>query len=242
VDDAEKARRAFSFGETAATYDRVRPGYPVAAVRWLAEGIPGSAVADVGAGTGKLTRLLVAEGLDVTAVEPEPGMRAVHTGTPVVEGSGEQLPFADGSLDLVTYGQSFHWTTRELAVAEAARVLRPGGSLGLIWNGMDVSVDWVRELDEITGTQHRTHDSDPAQLLPAVPELAPEEEARFSWFHELPEDDLAVLAGTWSWVSTLLDAERSVVLAKVADLARKVSVGGVVRIPEDALCVRARRS
>ncbi len=233
--------RAFSFGATAATYDRVRPGYPLEAVRWLAEGIPGWTVADVGAGTGKLTRILVSAGFDVTAVEPDPGMRAQLTGSPVVDGRGEALPFADASLDLVTYGQSFHWTSRPEALAEAARVLRPGGSLGLIWNGLDISVDWVAELNEITGQQHRRDERAAGPLLDPTEGLAPEEEATFHWEHEVATDDLAVLASTWSWVGTLPTAERFAVLRKVDDLAMRVAVDGIVRLPEDTLCLRARR-
>ncbi|MBA2774343.1 MAG: class I SAM-dependent methyltransferase, partial [Nocardioidaceae bacterium] len=67
--------RALTFGQMAEEYDRWRPGYPDAAVDWLAPPAPGR-VADVGAGTGRLTSLLLSRGLTVEAVEPDPRMRA----------------------------------------------------------------------------------------------------------------------------------------------------------------------
>src|ERR1019366_6678869 len=132
--DELTARRAKSFGPVAATYDRVRPGYPPDGVSWLlAEA--------AAAGTGALTRDLVARGLDVVAVEPDPHMRAVlESRVPradVRAGSAEELPVDDGDVDVVIGAQMWHWVNLERATAEVARVLQPGGTLGLLWNLRD---------------------------------------------------------------------------------------------------------
>src|SRR6202035_3138514 len=115
-----------SFGPVAATYDRVRPGYPHDAVTWsLADGVRNVAgrqgegrrvrlrVLDIGAGTGALTHHLVSRGLDVVAVEPDPQMRAVLAErvprADVRAGSAEDLPLEDGEIDAVVGGQMWHW-------------------------------------------------------------------------------------------------------------------------------------
>ena len=152
---AEKDARARSFGAAADAYERARPGYPDAAIDWL---VPEGArtVLDLGAGTGKLTRTLVARGLEVAAVEPLVEMRttlawAVPEVT-ALEGTAEAIPLEDDSVDAITVAQAWHWVDPERATAEAARVLRPGGTLGLIWNRRDERVDWVQQLGEVMGS------------------------------------------------------------------------------------------
>lgn len=132
---------ARSYETIAELYERVRPTYPQEAVAWLVDqlGINAtSTVLDLGAGTGKLTRMLVPLAGHVTAVEPGPEMlaqlaRAVP-GAQAVLGAAEAIPLADGSVDAVVCGQSFHWFREDEAVPEIQRVLRPGGGVGLIWN------------------------------------------------------------------------------------------------------------
>ena len=137
---------ANSFGVAADTYERGRPLYPPEAIDWL---VPAHAtrVADVGAGTGKLTRQLRERGLDVIAVEPSAGMREqlrrAVPGVPVLAGTGEQIPLADHSVDAVLVAQAWHWVDPERAVPEVARVLTPGGRLGLLWNRRVEDEDWV---------------------------------------------------------------------------------------------------
>ena len=126
----DRLERAASFGGVADAYERARPGYPDDAVRWLAGEEPCDVV-DLGAGTGKLTRSLVALGHRVTAVEPLEEMleqlrHAVPAAT-ALRGSAEAIPLPDGSADVVTCAQAFHWFDHEVALPEMARVLRPGG-------------------------------------------------------------------------------------------------------------------
>jgi SAM-dependent methyltransferase len=141
------------FGREAETYERVRPSYPADAVAWLAANLglgPGRTVLDVAAGTGKLTRLLVPLGATVVAAEPVDGMRrrfvAAVPGVSMVAATAEALPVAPGSLDAVAVAQAFHWFDADRAFEEFARVLRPRGVVGLIWNVRDRSSDWVNEV------------------------------------------------------------------------------------------------
>ena len=141
---------AVGFGSEARAYERARPTYPASSVAWLVDALalgPGARVADVAAGTGKLTRLLVASGATVFAVEPVGGMReqlvASVPAVPALGAIAEALPFRDGSLDAITVAQAIHWFDRVPALAELHRVLRPDGRLGVIGNHRDRSVQWV---------------------------------------------------------------------------------------------------
>ncbi|MGH8791231.1 MAG: class I SAM-dependent methyltransferase [Stackebrandtia sp.] len=113
-------------------------------------------VADVGAGTGLLTRALIAAGHRVVAVEPDRQMLdTLAASTSGVldcrQGPAENLPLPDGSFDAVAVGQAYHWFDPRRALPEIARVLRPGGALIPIWNIRDEGVDWVRQLTRIIG-------------------------------------------------------------------------------------------
>jgi len=141
------------FGSEAETYDRSRPTYPPDAVAWLVESLgiaPGRMVADLAAGTGKMTRLLEPTGATLVAVEPVEGMwrvlRTVAPAVPAIAATAEALPFADEALDAVVVAQAFHWFDADVALPELRRVLRPGGRLGLVWNARDRSVEWVDQI------------------------------------------------------------------------------------------------
>jgi ubiquinone/menaquinone biosynthesis C-methylase UbiE len=132
---------AQAFAGVAEDYERGRPDYPAEAIDAIRIGLmldAGARIADVGAGTGKLTRALSAAGFDVTAVEPLPGMRArLQAQQPkvaVLEGTAEALPLDDGSVDAVACADAFHWFDGERAVAELARVIRPVCGQELLWN------------------------------------------------------------------------------------------------------------
>jgi SAM-dependent methyltransferase len=130
------------FSNKVRDYVAYRPGYPQALSEFLRSRVPaGAQVADVGAGTGLLTRDLLAAGYEVTAVEPNDEMRAdcdallgSQPGYRSASGTAEALPCADHSLHLITAAQAFHWFDIAKARAECLRVLRPGGVVALIWN------------------------------------------------------------------------------------------------------------
>jgi len=132
--------RGTSFGRRAEDYERARPEYPPEALDLAVLRLelgPDAEVLDVGAGTGKLTRPLVERFRRVTAVEPDPGMRAVLTRATeayrVLEGRAEAIPLPDDSVDAVFAGESFHWFDAGPALEEMARVLRPRGGVAVIW-------------------------------------------------------------------------------------------------------------
>ncbi|MFD6162821.1 class I SAM-dependent methyltransferase [Nocardia sp. NPDC060256] len=150
-----RGRHARSFGAAAGAYAEHRPDYASAAVRWALESAPGARVLDLGAGTGKLTGTLVALGVDVIAVEPDPAMLAQLRGAlPAVQavaGSAEVIPLPDGSVDAVLAGNAMHWFDMTVAGPEIARVLAPGGILAGLWNVMDDRGDWVAGLERVSG-------------------------------------------------------------------------------------------
>jgi SAM-dependent methyltransferase len=130
-------RPELSFDGVADEYERTRPSYPPA----LLDGLPLAAdasVLDLGAGTGKLTRVLAERYREVTAVEPLAKMRAmlerVVPGVAALPGSAERIPLDDGSVDGVFAAQAFHWFDKPVALPEIARVLRPGGVFAIVWN------------------------------------------------------------------------------------------------------------
>src|SRR6516162_8514198 len=109
--ETELDRRRSSFGPAAELYDRVRPGYPPDAVGWML-GQTARDVVDLGAGTGIFSRLVASLGHRVTAVEPDPEMRAqlaTSDTIAVLEGSAEEIPLPDRSTGAVVAAQSFHW-------------------------------------------------------------------------------------------------------------------------------------
>ena len=141
------------FGRAAGEYERGRPGYPPEAVEFLVRELalaPGRTVLDVGAGTGKLTRLLQPSGARVLALEPVAGMReqllAAVPGVELVGGTAEAIELPDEAVQAVTSATAFHWFDTEPALREFHRVLVPGGRLALLWNARDESVDWVADI------------------------------------------------------------------------------------------------
>ena len=156
-----RRERSLSFGSQAAAYERGRPSYPPEAVDWLLAPTDTWAardVLDLGAGTGKLTTRLVERGLTVIAVDPIAEMlemlRTALPDTPALLGSAEQIPLPDNAVDAVLVAQAWHWFDQEQAVAEIARVLRPGGRLGVLWNTRDERSGWVKDLGRIVGLEH----------------------------------------------------------------------------------------
>ena len=139
-----------SFGAVADDYDRVRPGPPAEAIDWL---LPDrcDVVVDLAAGTGLLTRALAGKARRVIAVEPDGRMRAVlqsRSGeVEALAGRGEAIPLPADSADAVLVSSAWHWMNPDLAVPEIARVLRPGGRLGMLWTGRAADIGWLHADD-----------------------------------------------------------------------------------------------
>jgi SAM-dependent methyltransferase len=239
---SDRDARANSFGPAADVYERGRPPYPAEALDWLLPaGNP--RVIDLGAGTGKLTRQIHDRGLTVTAVDPSPGMlaelaRAVP-GVTAVEGRAEQIPLPDGCADAVVAAQAWHWVDPAQAVPEVARVLTPGGRLGLVWNLRDRRSDWIRRLEEIMGTRS----TPPVEPL-GKPFSSPAY-AEFAWSHTIGPERLIDLVASRSDISLLPADERAAVLGEVRKLAAThPSLVGRTEFPMPYVthCIRADRS
>ena len=229
MSDSVHAAARQGFEKQAAAYARGRPDYPGALGGWLRDALglgPGRVVADVGAGTGKFTPLLAATGADVIAVEPVDAMRAQITATqPAVRalpGTADALPLADAALDAIVCAQAFHWFATRAALDEFARVLKPGGRLGLVWNVRDESVDWVAELTRIVtpheGDAPRFHKGSWRQAFPH-PAFGPLHESVFEYVHEGPPQQVIVdRFMSVSFIAALPADEQAGVRAQIEDL------------------------
>jgi SAM-dependent methyltransferase len=251
--------QATSFGRVADRYDRVRPGPPAAALDWL---VPvGCQVAvDLAAGTGLFTRALLGRVPQVTAVEPDPRMREVlarrSPGLDVREGRGEAMPLPDGGADAVFVSTAWHWLDLPRAVPEIARVLRPGGRLGVIWTTRNRDEDWVAELDLLrqAGGDPRMTAQVRAYLerhhtvtLPDGAAFAAGETASFRFSRTMPLTDLLDWLATSSNVITASAADQEAGLARCREalLGRaRPGPGGaepVIEMPMRSWCWRAER-
>ncbi|MDQ6857213.1 MAG: methyltransferase domain-containing protein [Candidatus Dormibacteraeota bacterium] len=233
--------RAGSFGAAAAEYERGRPSYPAAAIDWL---LPPRArrVLDLGAGTGKLTRQLVERGLEVVAVEPSPGMRSqlalMLPEVALLDGTAEAIPLPDHSVDAVLVAQAWHWVDPGRARPEVARVLTPGGRLGLVWNIRDEREDWVKQLGR---TMHE--DEDPRAPVPVVGwPFGRLQRHEVEWRYRATPAAISDLVASRSYVITLAPPQRDVLLADVRRLVEThPSLAGAedIWIPYVTECYRA---
>ena len=226
----------FSFENVDATdYDELRPTYAPEAVSWVAERArlePGSLVVDLAAGTGQLSQRFVPLGVRVVAVEPAANMRAVlATNLPdvnVVPGTAEAIPLGDDEADAVVVGNAFHHFDAEAAFAGIRRVLRPGGALALFWARTDRHADGlrmgIREIDELV---ERERGSSPIVEAYRAWYEPPEhvkgfttlERRSFPTTRTMPSARLADLFATSSDIASLLESQRSRLLARIGELA-----------------------
>ena len=232
---------AHSFGDVAEAYERGRPSYPPDAVRWLLGEHP-LTVLELGAGTGKLTRVLVELGHDVHATDPDAAMLRVLErelpGTPTAEASAEDIPLGDASVDAVVAAQAFHWFDLERALPEIARVLRPGGRVCLLWNTRNEKIPWVRRLGTLIGTQDQLRD--PAQALIYSELFGFVEDREFSHWQTVDRRSIQDLVLSRSTVA-VLDAEaRAAKMAEVLALYDEYGRGmDGMQLPYVTRCFRA---
>lgn len=211
---------ARSFETSGADYDRYRPGFPTAALDAMVATRVATAL-DLGAGTGKFTRLLVDRADEVIAVEPsEQMLEVLRVNLPSVDarpGGAEAIPCPDASVDLVTVAQAFHWFDREPACAEMARVLRPNGVLGLVWNRSDPDCAWDRAAHRIAHPAVAAQDGTAASATEELPGfiVVRREEIRTSEL--IRRDDYL---RRWATVSTFLVAGETERARMTADIER----------------------
>ena len=220
------SERGRTFERVAGDYERHRPGYPEAAVAWLAERLglgPGRRVLDLAAGTGKFTRSLVALGAEVVAVEPGAPMleqlRAALPEVEALEGAAEAIPLPDASVDAVTVAQAFHWFRPDEALAEIHRVLRRGGGLGLVWNWWDERDPMQARIVELTraAASDETRETDPAESG-LFTEL---EDVELFYDVDTTPDDLIARLRTTSQILAATPERREAILDEVRALAEE---------------------
>ena len=229
---AAKTERGSSFGAVAAAYATWRPGYPDDVVAFLAGGDDGHSVPrrilDLGAGTGLLTERLVAAGHDVLAADTSADMLAELAArlpdVPTFVAGAEQLPLPDDDVDAIVAAQAAHWFDPVPAAREFARVLRPGGAVGFVWNTRDDSEPWAAALGRLLAADSRDQGGDrPEGNQSIVDAFAAELGASVTvystrWEHRVPPE---AVVGRWassSRVAVLDDAGREAYLDQVRHL------------------------
>ncbi|MEC3979502.1 class I SAM-dependent methyltransferase [Amycolatopsis sp. H20-H5] len=240
--------RSRAFGDAAQEYDRVRLSPPPEAVRWLVS--PGSTlVLDLAAGTGQLCRRL--EGMDVgfVAVEPDERMRAVllerSPGARVLAGLAENIPLRDQSVDAVVVGSAWHWFNPGRALAEVARVIRDGGSLGVIGTSPDPFVAWVNELFGTEADPHRrkVRETYADVSLPPEAPFGPVSTASFSSSVTMPVDQVLALFATHSNYLVATDEEKAELDRHATEvLSGHTGDAGAVELPVQSWGWRTERA
>lgn len=210
-------------------YERGRPDYPLAIVDLICEtntDIQNKIIVDLAAGTGKLTRLLTLTGVkEIIAIEPVKGMREKLYSIPdisVMDGTAENIPLEDASVDIVTVGQAFHWFNGRQALNEIYRILKPNGKLYLFWHLRDEDkCPWLGVMNKIIdqwqplGHPHyRTmkwldaFNSTSSKFSPLIYEQASHEQY-------ITTDILLDRVLSSSFISCLSDAEKRMVLDEI---------------------------
>jgi len=236
-------------------YERGRPGYPPEAVAPILEALgvdPGARVVDLGAGTGKLSRGLLAAGLDVVALEPLPHMRAALERAVgperVLAATAEATTLPDASADAVTAADSFHWFREAGAIAEMHRILRPGGGVALLWSipaWRESGPGWHQEVGALIYGVRPLHPGFSGRR----PEAAFAEAGGFEPVRaseivtEQPTDREGLLAyvASISWIGAMAPDARAEVLAGVDAILRRHGVEAIVQPIRTELYVTRHR-
>ncbi len=218
-------------------YERGRPGWPPEVVD--VPGLPPTAtVLELGAGTGKLTRLLVSAFGRVLAVEPAEAMRRLLVPlcpeAEVLAGSAEEIPLPNAAVDAVFAAEAFHRFDGERSLAEMARVLRPGGVLVLLWNlpagPTEPSIAEVERLLLQRGPDRAELGVDPLdlnttryasgewRLVFAESPFEALQETRLTSPQTLDRDGLVAFFASMGWIADLPDMDRLPLLDEVRSL------------------------
>jgi SAM-dependent methyltransferase len=248
VDSPTWQTQARSFGPAADLYDRIRPRYPIEAIRWILGDHP-ITVVDLGAGTGILSRQLAGLGYDVIPVEPDPGMRSrlnqAGDAPAAVDGSAEAIPLPAARVDAVVAGQAYHWFDPAKAHPEIARVLKPGGVFGPLWNERDEGVAWIAALSEILGERRGPEGAPEVTVRPLGPRFGTLERADFRHSVTHTPDTLVELVRSRSFYLIAEPTKRARVDAAVRYLcATHPDLAGrdEFELPYVTRAYRARRS
>ena len=236
----DRVRLAQSFGATAAAYELGRPEYPDEALTfWDDCGAfeRDNVILDLAAGTGKLTRLLPMI-CNLHAVEPLAQMRAEFSravpDVEVLDGTAEQIPFPPGTFDAVLVGQAFHWFDHQVALDEIARVLKPGGGVGMIWNEDDVdAAPWLADVvDEKRATAASTviGEHPVVAIIDANSGFGPAETFECRWEHLTSVEGVLADMLSRSYVSVLPHDERLTVLTRTRQAVERHLGSGVETI------------
>jgi SAM-dependent methyltransferase len=235
------------FGLVAETYHQLRPPTPSAAIDWLTAGTTDTIV-ELGAGNGMVTEQLIERGLRVHAIEPDPRMRAALgqrcSDALVLDGSAERIPHPDGSVQAVLAGSAWHWFDPVEATREIARVLRAGGTLGVVWNLKDDAEPWVARLDDIMGRRRRPgRDAGDFAVPPGAPFTTPTEFV-VSWTWPISTAELVESMSTYSFVLATPPDERRARFAEArafVDSHPALAGRSIVDVPIRTICYRTTR-
>jgi SAM-dependent methyltransferase len=240
----QKTRRSGSFGDVASTYERFRPGPPPPAIAWM---LPDSAktVVDLGAGTGAMTTHLVGKVDHVIAIEPDDRMRDILANNlpevTAIAGTGESMPLDSSSVDAVLASSCWHWMDAYRALQETARVLVPGGTLGVVWAGPDPDGPFVSQAqallsemssdgtesgtgiesgdlgNEVMDTENRV---ETVLRIPDDSVFSRPEHKSLTWDVALDADELIGLLNTFSWIITMPADRRAHVISEARRVLR----------------------
>jgi SAM-dependent methyltransferase len=220
---------AAGFASAADVYERARPSYPPEAIDWLVSQTElgaGRTVVDLGAGTGKLTRLLLPTQARVVAVEPIAEMRAHIAGAEVLDGTAEAIPLPDGSADVVTVAQAFHWFDHSRALPEIHRVLRNDGSLVLVWNMRDLDDPVQRGVEDLL---QPVRNEVPGQVMGTWREplvrsalFGPPIVGEFAYEQRFTTDDLCDRVASTSFVAALPAVDREELFVRIRALTHGI--------------------
>jgi SAM-dependent methyltransferase len=238
--------RGLRFGTVAEQYDLFRPA-PPSVVRTILGDLRERQVLEVGAGTGKWTRLLIELGAYVTVVEPDDEMRAVlerrSPGVKILKGTAEALPLSDATYDAILVSSAWHWFEQPAATNEMARVLRDGGPLFVLWNGFSRDTPWLTPLIELRdrpaddGKRPRGWAAD----LGIEGDFDVESEVELDWTWTRSVDEMVSLFGTFSGAIIRNDDERLEMERELRRGFDAVAVDGVLEMPMTVRGTVARR-